>query len=189
MTRIVLPGLAIIALAAAASTGIVLWTTRERPVAKGSPDERSPEAPASNPASSTSPDPAASAAAGRRPGEAGTAAPPPTRRSVPGRIPETAVPREKHQAAISFRQQMIAGIASLKGAVAPCGLADRPLMLSLESVEGGVRVVDVRPDRRAPADESAEACARSLLVGRLISAPSVEAGRRWQMPLAVGPTR
>ena len=54
-------------------------------------------------------------------------------------------------------------------------------MLSVESIEGGVRIVDAQPEAGGAATEAELACARKALRGQVIPASSAEPGRRWQL--------
>jgi hypothetical protein len=95
------------------------------------------------------------------------------------------MPPSRRHALISFRREVIAGLADLQARVARCapaaGLSPTSFMLSVESVEGGVRIVEAQPEPRGSASEAEVTCARAALRGHVIPAPSAEPGRRWQL--------
>jgi len=80
---------------------------------------------------------------------------------------------------------MIAGLAGLRKRVERCAAADASFTLALETIPGGIRVVDARPEGRGPDADSGVACARSTLLGQIIPAASAVPGRQWQMALSV----
>jgi hypothetical protein len=87
---------------------------------------------------------------------------------------------------VSFRREMKAGFAALQRRVARCGAEDAWFTLDVETVAGGVRVVEARVEFPGSAGEAGIACARSILVGETIAAPSAPPGRRWQVSFAPG---
>jgi hypothetical protein len=189
-------GLLAIAMLAAASLAAVSWLTRggqapEPPapnaatkVAEGEPPADAPPTGETSPASDRSPDlpPAASPAA--------TPWPHPT-----GRDPIAVMPAARRRALRAFRRELTAGLAALRERVQACPAANggppsgasppsASFVLEVETVEGGLRIVDASPEGRGSPGDPRVACARAALRGQLIPAPSAEPGRRWQLPFS-----
>jgi hypothetical protein len=117
------------------------------------------------------------------PVRAETWVPVPAAEAVVSRTADGALTPATHRERISFRQEMVRGVASLGTLVAGCSLGgDATLLLDLESVRGGVTVLDARVEPGSAIPASRVECARSVLRGHIIEAPSAEPGRRWQMP-------
>jgi hypothetical protein len=95
-------------------------------------------------------------------------------------------PTATRAALVSPRREMKAALAALQRRVARCGAADAWFTLDLETVAGGVRVVEAHVEFPGSAGEAGIACARSILVGETIAAPSARPGRRWQLSFAPG---
>jgi hypothetical protein len=112
----------------------------------------------------------------------------------PVRAVDALMPAQRRQALRAFRLELKAGLAALAERVAGCAAAGGPeapasragasFTLEVETVEGGVRIVEVRPDAGGEAEV---ACGRAALLGAVIPAPSAEPGRRW--PIAFAPRR
>jgi hypothetical protein len=96
------------------------------------------------------------------------------------------IPAPTRRARASFRLEMKAGFAALQKRVAPCAAADASFTLDVETVEGGVRIVDAHLEARGSATDASVSCARTALLGETISIPSAQAGRRWQLSFAPG---
>ncbi len=182
MRRTLRAGLLAIATLVAVALAAVGWLTRAPPVAQPRPDPR--------------PVPAA-AAAPAAPGGGETVAPGTDALAPrpPARAVDGLMPAARRQALRSFRLELRAGLAALADRVAGCAAAGGPeapaasragasFTLEVETVEGGVRIVDARADA---GDEAEVACARAALLGAVIPAPSAEPGRRW--PIAFAPRR
>jgi hypothetical protein len=173
----------------ASSVGVISLITAdggealERPsaAAPAFPEASAPAAPAPVAAA-----PAAEASEGTVPSPART--PPPVHRAPapPNRTADNALTPATHQARISFRGQLTAGVAEMQRRVARCA-SNTTFNLDLETVEAGIRVLDVTPEPGISTDQEA-ACARSALKGKVIPPPSAEPGRRWRMPLTVRST-
>jgi hypothetical protein len=97
------------------------------------------------------------------------------------------MPAARRKALRDFRLELKAGLSDLQLRVAACSLADASFVLDLESVDGGVRIVDAAVEAAGTASERDVACARAALRGHLIPAARAEPGRRWQLPFAVRP--
>ena len=90
------------------------------------------------------------------------------------------------------------GSADLDGRVEACSLRDANLFLTLETLEGRVRVLEVRVmsagagtgaagDAEPVArDDGAARCVRGALERTIISAPSARPGRQWEMAWGPG---
>jgi hypothetical protein len=78
------------------------------------------------------------------------------------------------------------GFAALQRRVARCGATDAWFTLDVETVEGGVRVIEVQLVFPGSAGDANVACARSLLLGETVPVPSAKPGRRWEMSFASG---
>lgn len=140
------------------------------------------------------------------PREERRAVPPPAAATPPAPdggdpAPASALPTDPNarlRALEPLRRETIAGLGELKGRVAHCDVRDGTVLVTLETLDRSVRIVDVRieplppgDDPRArpePADAGGDAthCVRSALVRNVFAAPSARAGRRWEMPLAAG---
>jgi hypothetical protein len=102
-------------------------------------------------------------------------------------------PRERLKALEPLRREVFAGLADLDGRVEACRLRDASLYLTLETLDGRVRVLEVRvapvgagtggPGEGEPAalDDGAARCVRGALERTIVSAPSARPGRRWEM--------
>jgi hypothetical protein len=99
--------------------------------------------------------------------------------------PPERMPAPRRKALRDFRLEMKAGLAELRMRVEACSLAAASLSLDVESVEGGVRVVNAVVESAGGASPADVACAQKALRGHVIPAASVEPGRRWRMPFAV----
>jgi hypothetical protein len=99
--------------------------------------------------------------------------------------PPERMPAPRRKALRDFRLEMKAGLAELRMRVEACSLAGASLSLDVESVEGGVKILNAVLESAGGASALDVACAQSALRGYLIPAASVEPGRRWQIPLAV----
>lgn len=132
------------------------------------------------------------------PAEPAPAAPPPA--AAPGtaplrpagvdRSPQRAMPPARRHALATFRRELAGGMAALQQRAARCAPGDGPgasVLVALETVEGGIRVLDARPQAPGSATEAEVACARAALAGQVLPAPNAEPGRRWQLPLALRP--
>jgi hypothetical protein len=178
VSRIFLAGLVAIALLFVGSVAFLSWPVR------------SPGPPAAATARVEADSPLAGPVLGEAAGAAAPDAAPESPRPV-SRNPQDLMPPPRRHALISFRRQIIAGLAELQARVAQCtppgqsrpaaGLSQTSFMLSVESVEGGVRIVDAQPESPGTASEAEVACARKALRGHVIPASSAEPGRRWQL--------
>jgi hypothetical protein len=129
--------------------------------------------------------------------------PPPRRPRPPGTLSrfQEAAPRAERRSLASFRLELKAGMAELQKHLAHCaGETDRGLggaaprrddgpvsfVLDVETVQGGLRILEARRD--AGGSEAAVECAQTALRGHVIPAPSATPGRHWQMPFALGST-
>lgn len=83
------------------------------------------------------------------------------------------------------RSELIAGLGALRDPVARCGATDAGFILELEALDGAVRVQAARVEEPGAATSGALACAQSALGGQVFPAPSISAGRRWEIPFAV----
>lgn len=189
MRRLVVSLVLGIALLAAVSVALIAWWTRGEPAA---------------PSVSAAVRAAAVAAVPRRPRgpglRAGTepSAPAPApddpepgtdeRRAAraPGASPIAAASAARRGALASFRRELKVGLAALDARVAPCQADGAWFTLDVETVDGGVRVTEASLAGGASGSEASVACARSVLLGETIPAPSAEPGRRWKMSFAPG---
>lgn len=96
------------------------------------------------------------------------------------RGPAGSVRREELRA---IRRDLIAGFAELRRQVEECGAESASFVLALEAAAGAVRVQGARLEFKGSAPDAAVACAQSALRGKVIRAPGVDAGRRWEAPL------
>jgi hypothetical protein len=112
------------------------------------------------------------------------AAPEPPRRGAPHRAPAP-VTGQRRAALAGIRRGLMAGMSDLQRRVEGCALAGATLSLSVESVKGGLRVVNARLESRGDPSADGEACARAALSGQLIRAAGIEPGQRWQLPFTV----
>jgi hypothetical protein len=129
--------------------------------------------------------------------------------SVPfldGAAPETravaaAQPKDlsdQRRALEPLRREVFAGLGEQHWRVARCGAADATIYVTLESLDGAVRIVDTRVERMPEAehgsdleagtmDPAVEDCVRSALMRNVVGAPSARPGRRWEMRFVPGP--
>jgi hypothetical protein len=126
------------------------------------------------------------------------ALPPPPRAEEPGPPDLPTDPRERLRALEPLRREVFAGLADLAGRVEACGLRDASLSLALETLDGRVRVLEVRvmpvgagtggtaDAEPAPQDDRAARCVRGALERTIISAPSARPGRQWEMAWGPG---
>ncbi len=96
------------------------------------------------------------------------------------RGPAGSVRREELRA---IRRDLIAGFAGFRRQVEECGAESASFVLALEAAAGAVRVQGARLEFKGSAPDAAVACAQSALRGKVIRAPGVDAGRRWEAPL------
>jgi hypothetical protein len=188
-------GVAGIAALLASSIGVISLTTRDGGD-PGALEAHSGAAPyPSSPRDSATAAPASSAvptlpeAAGDSTRSAASTPPAPAPRAPPespSRTGNNALTPATHHARISFRGQLIAGVAEIQKLVAHCA-AETTFILDVETGEAGIRILDVQPEPGVSTDQEA-ACARSALKGKVFPPPSAEPGRRWKMPLNVRPT-
>lgn len=106
---------------------------------------------------------------------------------APGAAPRApaAMPAPRRTELKGLRLGLKAGFALLQERVAGCSAADASFSLDVESTEGGVRIVRATPQATAAAGDPGVRCVQAALHGQLIKAPSVEPGRRWQLPFTV----
>ncbi len=100
---------------------------------------------------------------------------------------------ERAAALEPLRQEVFAGLASLEPRIDGCQLRDAELLLTLETMDGGVRVVEVQVAAAGPStaeatgiaptplDDHAVRCVRRNLEQASFKAPSAVAGRRWEL--------
>ncbi|ABC80688.1 hypothetical protein [Anaeromyxobacter dehalogenans] len=106
------------------------------------------------------------------------------------RSPQRAMPAQRRHALASFRRELAGGMAALQQRAQRCAPPDgagAAVVVALETVEGGIRVLDARPQAPGGATEAEVSCVRAALAGQVLPAPSAEPGRRWQLPLAIRP--
>lgn len=179
MSRVFVAGLIAIALLFLGSVAFLSWTGRS---------SGPPAAPPAPPR-----DEAGSRAAGPVGGATAVAPAPAAESPRPvARSPQDLMPPSRRKALVSFRREIIAGLSELQARVARCapaagrsrpaeGLSRMSFMLSVESVQGGIRILEAQPESPATASEAEMACARKALRGHVIPASSAEPGRRWQL--------
>jgi hypothetical protein len=120
---------------------------------------------------------------------------PATAEAAPAELPRD--PSARLRALEPLRREVFAGIAEHHWRVRHCGVTDATIYVTVESLDGAVRIVEARveeapstepgADREAAsADPAVEACVRSALVRNVIGAPSAKPGRRWEMPFVPG---
>lgn len=201
MHRAIVGALAANAVLFSSSIAVITWATGDLPLRGATPMAfETPSAPASV-VSAREEAPAVYAAAA--PSVAPTsdslgvvAVPPPASPEVaafasperrPPRIHKAAaeMPARRRHALRDFRLELKAGVTALQQRVSACALSGASFNLALESVKGGVRIVNATVDSAGASDESGVACAEAALRGQLIPAASIEPGKRWQMPFAV----
>jgi hypothetical protein len=85
----------------------------------------------------------------------------------------------------ALRRELIAGFARLEERVSRCSPGDVAFVLTLESVDGGIRIVEAHLVSRGSASDAELACALAALRGEQVAAPSARAGSRWEMPFSV----
>lgn len=194
MLRIFLAGVVAVALLLAGSVAVISWATRDPgavmvPRAVGEPSG-APAAPALDPTPAM---PAAALAPTAKPDERAEPAEPaePAAARPPGPLAtdgsaQRSAP-ERQQVRASFRGELRAGFSALQERVSACSAPGVSFTLSLEAVEGGVRILDATVESRGAVGEAEISCARSALRGQVVPAPSAEPGRRWQLPFSVRP--
>ncbi|MFO0581980.1 MAG: hypothetical protein U0229_06895 [Anaeromyxobacter sp.] len=185
MTRGLLAGLAAIVLLAAGGVGLVL--SLEGPVKGPAAAPPPPEAAAPVPApivlskgTAPAPPPREAPPRPREPGE-GTA-----KETLPVDLAERAVALQAWTAEIN------GALHAYADRVRPCRLLHTEVLLTFESLDRRVRVVDVKatthdPKEFPPAfpipppeDPGAVDCARRQLLDVILSVPSAREGRRWE---------
>jgi hypothetical protein len=185
------------ALVIVVGTGLLLFFAgrrQEPPVSSGAlaPTVRTappPRAPVAPPAP-----PAAIGAVPESPGAQAGAAPT-TAGAGPAELPKD--PSARLRALEPLRREVFTGLAEHHWRVQRCGVADATIYVTLESLDGGVRIVDTRVEGTpsadpggeldsARADPAVEDCVRSALVRNVVGAPSARPGRRWEMPFVPG---
>jgi len=107
-------------------------------------------------------------------------------------------PRARLKALEPLRREVFAGLADLAGRVEACSLSDPNLFLTLETLDGRVRVLEVRvmpagagtggitDAEPVPRDDHPARCVRGALERTIISAPSAKPGRQWEMAWSPG---
>jgi hypothetical protein len=199
--RAFLAGLTANALLLASSIATIHWTTGDRPVVLGAPRaiaSATPPlyAPPIQIEATVTPRalPAIPVAPVPPPEPLAVAAPPPAApRRDPALLPRkpeihrTAEPMEapRRKNLRDFRLELRAGVAELRQLVSACSVQGASFNLAVESVDGGVRVLDATIESAGEASALDVACAQAALRGRVIPASRAEPGRRWQMPLAI----
>jgi hypothetical protein len=123
-------------------------------------------------------------------------------RGGPSDGPTPALPRDpsgRRDALDPLRREVFAGLAELRWRIAHCDVSGAGVLVTLESLEGGVRIAAVRLEALTPdgdprahteatwVNEDALRCARSALERNVIGAPCAAPGRRWEMPFEPGP--
>jgi len=127
--------------------------------------------------------------------EAPTPRPPPQPPAEAPQTPELPLdPRERLKALEPLGREVFAGLRDLDGRIEACQLRNASLRLTLETLEGQVRVLRVRVVPLGaetegatgvaplPLDEGAASCVRGALERTIVSAPSARPGRQWEMP-------
>jgi hypothetical protein len=104
-------------------------------------------------------------------------------RQVTKPAPPQQVGAERRRALVSFRQEIKTGLPPLGARLARCGrdLSDTSFVLTMEGVDAGARIADVRVDERGSASDAEVACALSALRGQLIPSSSAVPGSHWEM--------
>jgi hypothetical protein len=106
-------------------------------------------------------------------------------------------PSARLRALEPLRREVFTGITEHHWRVRHCGVTGATIYVTVESLDGAVRIVDARVEgtpsaepgserEDARADPAAEDCVRSALVRNVIGAPSAKPGRRWEMPFVPG---
>jgi hypothetical protein len=123
-----------------------------------------------------------------------TGAAPTARGAGPAELPKD--PSARLRALEPLRREVFSGLAEHHWRVRHCGVADATIYVTLESLDGGVRIVATRVEGTpsepggdldaARADPAVEDCVRSALVRNVVGAPSARPGRRWEMPFVPG---
>jgi hypothetical protein len=193
--RALLAGLTANALLFASSIATVTWATADRPVVIDAPRVVvAATPPLYTPIEIEGPLPAIPVAPVPPPEPLAVAAPPPAApRRDPALLPRkpeihrTAEPMEapRRKNLRDFRLELRAGVAELRQLVSACSVQGASFNLAVESVDGGVRVLDATIESAGEASALDVACAQAALRGRVIPASRAEPGRRWQMPLAI----
>jgi hypothetical protein len=192
VSRIFLSGLLAIALLFLGSVAIVYRFGGGSPGASAASSPRSAPVPGSDRPASLAPVRGASGAAAPRAAER------PAPAEAPRRTPKPEVmPPSRRHALVSFRREMMAGLAELEARVGRCAPGSAAASdtgsrraasytLGLETVGGGIRIADVRLEARGSASDADVACATAALRDRVIPAPSAEPGRSWQLRFSPG---
>lgn len=107
--------------------------------------------------------------------ESRAAASPPARSSQPGLDPE------QHLARIAFRREIASGLAALQQRVAPCDASDLTFTLELETVAGGIRVLDASVASGTAPEDKRASCATAAVRDHVIAAPNALPGQHWQI--------
>jgi hypothetical protein len=107
-------------------------------------------------------------------------------------------PEERLRALAPLAQDVSRGLVELEDRVAHCALDRATLLVTLESLQGAVRIAEARVsvltdpshppagDSEPGSDARAERCVRDALEGVGFDAPSAKPGRRWEMPWSPG---
>jgi hypothetical protein len=153
---------------------------------------REAAAPPSLPAADPATDPASVAVA---PAPRSTAtAPTPAPADRPPPPPDRANVADLKRALEPLREQVSAGLSNLAPRIEHCGVLPGGLVVTLETLDGAVRIAGTEPGPVAEApgaeteaqvlagDEDAVRCIRGLVDGSVIAAPAARPGRRWEMP-------
>ena len=197
MNRLLLTGAIGIAFLTAVGLGAVVLLDRATPAAAALAP--GPAAPASAPDPPPPPPPPPLPPLPPRPAPAASppqsAPPPTTEASPPEQAPQLqAASMLRLKAFGPLRRDTQAGLEALADEVRACRLPDAAITLTLETLEGRVRVaaVSLRPAGAsaadvtgvtpAPLDENGVRCVTSALQGRTFDARSARPGRRWEMP-------
>jgi hypothetical protein len=91
----------------------------------------------------------------------------------------------RQRALASVRRELVTWLAELEERVSPCAPGGVELSLTVESEDGGIRVVDARLASGDSTTDVELACARSALRGERLAAPAAAAGSRWELSLSV----
>jgi hypothetical protein len=97
-----------------------------------------------------------------------------------------ALPPPVHRARKNFRLEVQDGLAALQEDVARrCSASDTSFVLEVESVDGGIKILDATLDSQGNASDKAVSCAQKALRGHFIESPSAEPGRHWKLSFAI----
>lgn len=88
---------------------------------------------------------------------------------------------ERREALRNARAELIEGFKLLRKKMEKCRAQDASFILTLEALDGEVRVEEARVEEQGSAPSAAVACVRSELQGQVIAAPSLTPGRRWEV--------